>query len=38
VASPGAGDAFLLPSDYVPLGPLPHQGPVRDLFAQIYDF
>ncbi len=38
VSSPGAGRVFLLPSDFRPLGPLPHEGPVLDLFARIYDF
>ncbi len=29
---------FLLPHDFVATGPLPHEGPVRDLFAGVYDF
>ncbi len=37
ISSPGSEVRFLLPHDFVATGPLPHEGPVRDLFAGIYD-
>ncbi len=38
VSNPLPERVFLLPSDFRPLGPLPHEGPTLDIFARIYDF